>query len=157
MWRTASTLTRLDWLAAIEATWRLALARGMIVLLRFPNLAKRLGTPMRESVSDDDLSRKRVLRRIRWAIAAISRRAPWRCKCLEQAIAAKMMLRARNIDNTLYLGVARDSASASSSASTKSSAVEAHAWLRCGSVYVTGGEERGRFTVVSMFADERET
>ncbi|HEX8152694.1 MAG TPA: lasso peptide biosynthesis B2 protein, partial [Thermoanaerobaculia bacterium] len=89
--------------------------------------------------------RRAVLRRIRWAIGAVSRRAPWRCLCLEQAVAAKMMLRTRGIASTLYLGVARDPGNA---------AVQAHAWLRCGSYYVTGGETRERYAVVSTFAEK---
>lgn len=134
-----------DWGLAIEATAWLALARLAILLLRFPKIAKRLGTPMTESTQDDDEHFRLVLRRIKWAIGAVSRRAPWRCKCLEQAIAAKMMLRRRNIPSTLYLGVAREKSGASA---------QAHAWLRCGSYYVTGGEDRLPYTVVSTFADE---
>lgn len=147
LWRTASILGPLDWWTAFEATGRLAWARAMVLLLRFPTLSKWLGTPRRESSLVDDPGRRAALRRVRWAIGAVSRRAPWRCKCLEQAIAAKMMLRARGMESTLYLGVARDGA-------REGHPVEAHAWLRCGSYYVTGGEERERFTAVSMFADE---
>jgi hypothetical protein len=142
--RTARRLSWIDWATFVEATAWLALARLAILLLRFPALSRRLGAPMRESTLDDDERHRPLLRRIRWAIGAASRRAPWRCKCLEQGIAAKMMLRRRALPNTLYLGVAREQGSAS---------VQAHAWLRCGSRYITGGEERARYAVVSSFAD----
>ena len=52
---------------------------------------------------------------------------------------------APGIPTTLYLGVARDPATTS---------VQAHAWVRCGSYYVTGGEDRERYAVVSTFAEE---
>ena len=129
---------------AIEATAWLALARLGILLMRFPALARRLGVPMTESTQNDDEPRRPELRRIAWAIGAASRRAPWRCKCLEQAVAAKMMLRRRGLASTLYLGVAREESGAPA---------QAHAWVRCGSYYVTGGEDRARYTVVSTLAD----
>lgn len=142
--RTARRLSWVDWWTFAEATAWLALARLAILLMRFPALSRRLGASMQESTHVDDDRRRPVLRRIRWAIGAASRRAPWRCKCLEQAVAAKMMLRRRGIDSTLYLGVAREPGSAE---------VQAHAWLRCGSCYVTGGEDHSRYAVVSTFAE----
>jgi len=47
-------------------------------------------------------------------------RVPWRAKCLEQALAAKMMLRRRKIANELYLGVKQEE-----------NKMLAHAWLQC--------------------------
>ncbi|HEX8616177.1 MAG TPA: lasso peptide biosynthesis B2 protein [Thermoanaerobaculia bacterium] len=144
--RTARLLTWRDWWSVFEATVWLALARVAILTIRFPELSRRLGVHMQETTHDDDVRHRPTLARIRWAIAAVSRRAPWRCMCLEQAVAAKMMLRRRGIEQTLYLGVARE---------PDSTAVKAHAWLRCGSYYVTGGEGRDAYTVVSTFAEER--
>jgi hypothetical protein len=143
--RSRGRLSWADWWTLSEATVWLALARLAILLMRFSALSRRLGEHMHEATLDDDERRGPVLRRIGWAIGAVSRRAPWRCKCLEQAVAAKMMLRTRGIASTLYLGVARDPAGTS---------VQAHAWLRCGSYYVTGGEDRERYAVVSTFAEE---
>lgn len=143
--RTALRLSPLNWWTFAEATAWLALARLAIVLLPFSALARRLGKHMSESTVDDDDARRPSLRRIRWAIGAVSRRAPWRCLCLEQAVAAKMMLRVRGLASTLYLGVAREPGNA---------AVQAHAWVRCGSYYVTGGETRDRYAVVSTFAEK---
>lgn len=124
----------------VEATLRLAVAR-LALLIPFRFVSPHLGAPMQET-SDDGADRA-LLRRVSWAIGAVSRRAPWRCRCLEQGIAAKMMLRRRRLPNTLYLGLARGERQ-----------LEAHAWLRSGTVYVTGGEGRERFSVVSTFADE---
>ncbi len=118
---------------------RLLVARTLLVALPFRIVTRRLTVRDANGLASDEL-----LRRVRWAIGAVSRRAPWRCKCLEQGIAAKMMLRARRIPNTLYMGVARREGAA---------AVEAHAWLRAGTMIVTGGEGHEQFTVVSSYAD----
>jgi hypothetical protein len=125
-----------------EATLRLAAARLALILLPFRVVSRRLGAPMQHS--GEDTPDTLLLRRVAWAVTVISRRAPWRCKCLEQGIAAKMMLRRRKIANTLYLGLARG-------ADTQ---LDAHAWLRSGSVNVTGGANNDRFSVVYTFADE---
>jgi len=142
--RTARRLSCLDWWTLAEATVWLALARVAILVTGFRALSRRLGVPMQESTETDDDRHRPVLRRIRWGIAAVSRRAPWRCMCLEQAVAAKMMLRRRGIASTLYLGVARQQTGAS---------IQAHAWVRCGSYYLSGGEDHARYAVVSTFAE----
>jgi hypothetical protein len=81
-------------------------------------------------------------RRIARAIERASRVTPWVSNCLPQAITAKQMLQKRGLRSTLYLGLARASAEK----------VNAHAWLRCGQFFVTGGNGRG-FTVVAAFAE----
>lgn len=130
-----------DWLLLAEATVTLAAARVAVLLVPFKTLAARLGTPMQESPETVSEAERATLRRVAWAIGAISRRAPWRCKCLEQAFAANRMLRRRGIASTLYFGIARSDG-----------AIAAHAWVRSGDYYVTGGSERTRFQVLSTFA-----
>jgi hypothetical protein len=139
--RTLRSLSWADRGLLAEATLRLATARLALLFLPFSFLSPRLGVPMKET--GEDTTDYMLLRRVAWAVGAVSRRAPWRCKCLEQGIAAKMMLRRRRVTNTLYLGVARGDRQ-----------LDAHAWLRSGTVYVTGGADHERFSVVSTFADE---
>ena len=74
--------------------------------------------------------------RVSRAIHAVSRRISF--TCLEQSIAAKLMLRVRGIPNTLYLGFA---------------GAKAHAWLESGSFFVTGGDQAASFAVVTAFRD----
>ena len=140
--RRLRTLTGGQRTLLLEATVRLALVRLAIVLVPFRLIAPRLAAPVREASAQDTADVAR-LRQVSWAIEAVSRRAPWRCKCLEQGIAAKLMLRRRRFANTLYLGVTRDNEQ-----------LVAHAWLRSGDVCVTGGSDVARYAVVSTFADE---
>lgn len=81
--------------------------------------------------------------RIGRAVETISRYTPWESKCLVQAVVGKIMLRRLGLANTLYLGVRGDGGNG----------LQAHAWLRCGDVILTGGSGRKEFTVVSKFAD----
>jgi hypothetical protein len=142
-WRTYRGLSWGNRGLLVEAQALLAAARLVILLVPFRFYSGHLGVHMAESPAEEnDAVRRTTLRRVAWAIGAISRRAPWRCRCLEQALAAKMMLRVRSLPNTMYFGVARSAGK-----------MEAHAWLRSGMFYVTGGAGRDRYAVVSTFAD----
>ncbi len=67
-----------------------------------------------------------------WVVAWIgywARYVPWRSKCLEQAIASKLMLRRRGYASLLHLGVKKEKG-----------AIIAHAWLE-------GGDSGGFFAL----------
>lgn len=134
----ARRLVSRDGADAAEALACLALARVAVIALPFRMLAPRLG--VRQAETPAIAGPHPASRRVAWAVAAAARRAPWRSECLEQAIAAKAMLRRRGIASTLYLGMARDP-------------VTAHAWLRVGDLNVTGGRDVTRYAVVASFAD----
>ena len=127
-----------DGVRIAEALACLALARAAVVVLPFRLIAPRLGVRRAETPPVAGLPP--ASRGVAWAVAVAARRTPWRSECLEQAIAAKTMLRRRGIQSTLYLGVARDP-------------VAAHAWLRVGELNVTGGHDVARYAVVASFAD----
>lgn len=136
-----AALRAADWLMLIEAAAALAAARVAVLLMPFDALSRRLGEPMAETPATIDDADRATLERLSWAVGAISRRAPWRCKCLEQAIAANLMLRRRRIASTFYFGIGRSDG-----------VIGAHAWVRSGDYYVTGGSERAQFQVLSTFA-----
>ena len=133
----ARRLVSRDGAHVAEAIAYLALARVAVRVLPFRRLAPRLGVAHAETPAEP--GPHPASRRVAWALSAAARRAPWRTECLEQAIAAKAMLRRRGIASTLYLGVARE--------------VAPHAWLRVGDVNVTGGSDVARYAVVASFAD----
>jgi hypothetical protein len=146
-WRTFGRLTWAKRRLLAEAVFCLALARLSVLTVPFRRLSRRLGTHGRESSTEAHAAPTvRVLGEIVWSLQAASRRLPWRCACLEQGIAGKIMLRRRGIASTLYLGVAREAQAGSAAA--------AHAWLRSGHFVVTGAAGRERYTVVATFADE---
>lgn len=132
-----------DWGLLLEATLWLGLARAALVTLPFRWLARRFGQLMAESSPDGDPTSRPQLARVSWAVREMSRYTPWQSACLAQAIAAKGMLRRRGIASTLYLGLAKDG----------QTALVAHAWLRSGSMVLTGGQGRSRYTVVATFAE----
>lgn len=80
--------------------------------------------------------------KVGWSVNKLSQVTPWESKCLVRALTAQMILRMLNIPSTLYLGLAKDD----------SQQLIAHAWLRCGSLTITGAREREGFTRVAQFA-----
>lgn len=128
-----------------EAFYLTGVARFAILLMPFRWLAPLLGQHMVESPAEEDAATLKEARLVGQVVETVSRHTPWESKCLVQAIAGKIMLRRRGIGSTLYLGVDRDDGKG----------LAAHAWLRCGGVFLTGGRGRERFTVVGKFADDR--
>lgn len=74
------------------------------------------------------------------AIARAARHVPFRAVCLQQAFAALLMLRRRNLAATVHFGLLREG-----------SKLKAHAWSRCGEVPVTGVAAAHGFAPIAAF------
>lgn len=124
-----------------EAYFYLGWAR-ILKMLSFSKVAPSLGEQMEETEFTIKTVNKRTLSNISQALHMMSRYTFWESECLVKAIAAMKMLERRNIESTLYLGMAKD----------EKAALIAHAWLRSGPFYITGSEGMEKFTVVQKFA-----
>jgi hypothetical protein len=142
MWPALPRRSPRELAALVEAAACLGLARLTVHLVPLSALSPHLGRHMAETGPAIAPAERPAALRVGWAIAAAARRLPWRCMCLEQALAARLMLRRRGLPSTLYLGASRGA-----------EAMQAHAWLRSGELILTGAAERERFVVVSSFAE----
>ena len=82
-----------------------------------------------------------IIKLIKKNIRRSKRVLPWKVKCFEEAIAAKMVLKKQKIKSTLYLGVDKD----------KEQKLIAHAWLKAGDYIVTGRQGREKYAVVGFY------
>jgi len=128
----------------VEAFFALAWARLTLAGRPFQRVAERLGRTGEESPATVPAHQERLADAIGQAIETMSRHTPWENRCLAQALAAWRMLQRRGIAVTVYFGVAQNPAKP----------FDAHAWVRCGSQLVTGGEGHEQFRVISSFARE---
>jgi hypothetical protein len=129
-----------DQVLFLEATFWLGISRLALLILPFRWIAPFLGQHMVSS--EDHMAPKgETPLSVSRAILTMSRHLPWECKCLSQAISAKMMLGRRQISSTLYLGVAKEG----------KLELIAHAWLRAGGKVLIGNGDLERFAVVSIF------
>lgn len=116
--------------------------RAFILFVPFNKLRKRMGKHKEESAEKVDIEIYRKAKHISWVVTLIASKTPWESKCLVQALTAQKMLKKVDIATTLYLGVRKDG-----------NEIKAHAWLRCGEYYVTGGAIRDQYAVVAKFAN----
>jgi len=135
----SDALTEPGALFLLESALALGAARLLVLVVPFRLYSRSMGN---DAESAPETNAADVVHRVSRALESVSRHVPWRSKCLEQALAAKAMLRRRGISNTLYVAVAREAA------------LEAHAWVRSGDICVTGQAEFDRYTIVGRFADE---
>ena len=133
-----------DYIFFTEAWCLLAVARFILVFIPFRKIVPLLG-----QINDvDDSIPKSIypqikLEKISLSVLRASSRSPWRAKCFEQALAAKMMLKRRNFVSTIYFGVKKEIESPNK--------LTAHAWLDCDGFIVTGRKNIQLYSVVSRF------
>jgi|GEM_PF-224566 len=131
-----------EWCLLIEAIGILIWSKIQLYTTPFSRLAEDLGTQQAETLKQVSEAQRALTSKISWAVQTGARYIPFRLVCLPQAMAANVMLSRRGIDSTLYLGVKID----------KANALTAHAWLRTGLKWVTGGAARRGQSVVACFA-----
>ena len=131
-----------DRLLLAEAAVLLGAARLAVLTVPFRWL---VAAKARESAPDSparpEECQRDTIGRVRWAVGAASRRTPWNSNCLAQALAARRMLGRRGIGSILHLGLRKG----------ERGRLEAHAWLRCGDLPVTGGRGHEDYAVVGSF------
>jgi len=136
-------LTRL--LLTLRVYLLLIVMRGVITAFSLRRITARLGTPMvetpTEGVPRDQL---RYARHVGRAISRTAPRTPTDSNCYPQALTAWWLLHRKQIPTTFYYGAAFEE---------DGTALQAHVWVRCGPLVVTGGGPRRRFAPLTWFAD----
>lgn len=129
-----------DYLLFAEAWLLLAIARLMLVFLPFKKIIPVLGNIQGKDEQSYRANDSKLLS-VKLSIERGGRYSPWRTRCFEQALAAKMMLKRRRFVSTVFFGVCKDG----------DNKLNAHAWLQsCGQI-ITGGGNLEKFTVLSSF------
>ncbi len=128
-------------LILMEAYVLLGFSRLIIWKLKFKRIAGILGKINQETEFSNEGIDVYKVKQVAMAIKIISKHTFWENKCLVQVFTAKLMLNKRKQKSTVYLGVAKD----------ESQCMIAHAWLRSGRIYVTGGDGSIKFTITSKF------
>ncbi|GIP43224.1 hypothetical protein J45TS6_16830 [Paenibacillus sp. J45TS6] len=127
----------------VEAWLYLAYAR-VLSYLPFVRIAPFLGAEQQETTFERHPIKEKTALHIAKVIYKVSKHTPWKSECMVIGIAAMKMLQRRRIASTLYFGIAKND----------DQQLIAHAWLRSGTLYVTGAEGIEKFTVVNKFAKQ---
>ena len=121
-----------------KAIWQMTRAHWQIHHSKFKTLNKTLGQPNKHhDYQPDELA----LSHIQKTSVVIQKIAPYfKFRCFAQAIAAQRLLKKQNIPSQLYLGVNKNEET-----------LKAHAWLKCGELFVTGKKGHESFTSVICY------
>lgn len=123
----------------LEAYLYSAVYRVCILIVKPDRLRKYWGIEGKESSEEASIEDYRYVRRVARCVEHVCGKTAWESKCLVRALTAQHLLKKKHISSTLYLGCGIEEGK-----------MTAHAWLRCGKMYVTGGDGRG-YAVVDMF------
>ena len=121
--------------------WSLA-AKILIPTVPFRRFKSLLGAPMVEHCVRLTPQEQLLAKQIKSAVSRADRLLPFHCQCFVLAIAAQRLLLKHKVPTTLYLGVAKDPIKT----------LKAHAWVRSGTMMVTGGAGHQAFTVTATFS-----
>ncbi|MCB2076246.1 MAG: lasso peptide biosynthesis B2 protein [Novosphingobium sp.] len=122
----------------------LGLASLVILLVPFRRIAPLLGTMQTPGQTAMEVTAEGIdrARKIKRTIDLAARFAPWRADCYPQAIIARMLLKTYRLPYRLSIGVAR---------AHEGEGMNAHAWVACGPIPVSGGRSDDLYTVVTQF------
>ena len=95
-----------------------------------------------ESSEDATIEEYRFCRKVSYAVNQVCSKTKWESKCLVRALSAQRLLAEKGIESTLYLGCKLDD----------NKKMVAHAWIRVGKMFVTGGNGAAEgYAIVDKF------
>lgn len=116
-----------------------AFYRFCILFIPMKFLRRFLGEAGVESATEVEEKDIPFIKLISMQINRSSGHTFWKSKCLVKALTAQRLLYKKGIETTLYLGVKKEG-----------NQMIAHAWIRAGLYYVTGGYGKG-YSVVGKY------
>lgn len=116
-----------------------ALFRMLILLIKPKYLQRFWGEEGKESQDEENVAVYKYAASISRIVNRICNKTSWESKCLVRALTAQKLLKRKGIHSTMYLGCG-----------LKDGKMVAHAWLRVGKMYVTGGDG-SEYSVVDKF------
>ncbi|HZU51380.1 MAG TPA: lasso peptide biosynthesis B2 protein [Sphingomicrobium sp.] len=119
-----------------EAAVFLAIARAWLLIVPFRKIAETLGRSYsaaapKNIIEPASQEQDEIATRVSEAVKRAAKNIPLHAVCIQQAIAAKMMLQRRGIRSVMHFGVARG-------LPDSGDALRAHAWLQTANVEITG-------------------
>lgn len=115
--------------------------RLCILLLPMTRIEKMMGIRGEESEAEIRPETIKLAKLVGFHVNRVTEHLPLKRKCFVRSLTARKLLMKRGVNSTLYMGVGLEDGK-----------MIAHAWLRCGQLYVTGGNGNGYSTVARFKA-----
>ena len=113
--------------------------RLCVDMIPMKKLHDKMGIEGQESIFEETKENIAYARLVAFHVNRITTHLPWEKTCLVRALTLRRFLKKRGISCTIYLGVMLED-----------DKMIAHAWLRCGTLYATGGHGEGYATVTKF-------
>ncbi len=110
--------------------------RYMIMHKPMTKIYLKLGQKDLESPVEETDENLRIAKLYAFHVNRITEHMPWKEKCFVRTLTLKKLLSQKSISCTIYLGIKKSDNN-----------LEAHAWLRCGLLYLSGGTGHDYTTV----------
>lgn len=143
--RKLKTFHRLPWsvlLIFFKALAISAFIKFMLVFLPFNKVLRYLGKVGSETSTNDNEASVVYVKKLKTAMKLCKKYTVWYTECYSLALTAKILLALKGAESTLYIGFRKDI----------NNKYEGHAWLRSGSIIVTGNINLPSYQVQSFFA-----
>lgn len=131
-------LNKQKWLT-VEVWFWAAVYRLLVRFVPAKYMKKHYGISGEESPPDESRENYTKAWKIAYHVNRIAEHTPWKSKCLVRALTAQRLFTKKKVSSTLYLGVKKEG-----------DKMVAHAWIRTGGYYATGGNGDG-YTMVAKF------
>lgn len=125
-----------------EAFLLSGICRFKIKFFPFRSIKRTMGNPREETPYEVPQEYYLEAKKVRNIVLLVCKYTPWESSCLVRALLVQHFLWRKRIPTTIYLGV-----------NSNDKKMEAHAWVRCGSMIVTGGVEKSKYVQVSCFSN----
>lgn len=122
----------------VEAWFFLHWAKLQIQFKPFQSIAAGLGIPQFETPFNDGFSE--CIELLKTAMRRAGKYSLHKSNCYDQALAAMKICHRRKIPVTIYFGLAKNG-----------EGLKAHAWLRSGTNFVTGGAVKHKYKPIAWF------
>lgn len=125
-----------------EAVFTAAYVKITLLFLPFRKVVQWLGKRTVEHTPDGSPQNIGLIKKVSFAIKLCDRYAPWPTECYTKSLTAKIMLKRRKLQSTLYFGLCKD----------EKDKLKGHAWLQCSGITVTGLCDFSQYQVHSSFS-----
>ena len=112
----------------ITVYFYVAYYRLCLLFVPMSRIEKMIGVRGEESEAEETSENLRLAQLVGFHVNRVTGHLPLKRKCFVRALSARKILMKKGVNTTLYLGVRKEN-----------DKMAAHAWLRCGQIYVTGG------------------
>lgn len=130
-------------LLTIQAYFYSAIYKYEVFHIESQKLHAKWGKEGEDSTRTLSIEQYRYARKVSYCVNQVCNKTAWESKCLVRALTARKLLSNKKIPSTLYLGCGKN----------EDGTMNAHAWLRSGECFVTGGNGEGH-AIVSRFSSQ---